>query len=574
MYSVSDETRKPIFEGVQGENEAREIQFDITSWIEELGEGVCTATAKRPTDTTPYPVTVTRSGNVVTWKPNSTDTSIEGIGAFQLSFSINDVVAKTRIWNTKIAPSLVGAGDPPDPYDDWIQDLRDIAAETLIYSQNAANSADDAETEKFESEAWAKGTKNGTPVSSSDAQYQNNSKYFAEESYKNAEAWAVGQRGGVDVPSTDPTYENNAKYWAEQSAENQYGAFIVKSASGDIASFNDGADDVPMKSVKVAITPKQAGSGDPSPDNVRPITGWSTVNLSQSAFGECAPNPITGKNLFASDKMNVLVPCHIPASTAIVISADGATAPVFRYYDANKSEIDYWTLSQYSGGRNYKAITTLSRTTEYVQFTGATNTKFMIELGSTLTSYEPYGTTTPVPLGQTVYGGEVDVDTGVLTITHEMADLGSFVYTYRADVKYFYTELPAGVHAKNSGLHCICEKYRTVEGYNPNGGINDVTQNNAVSVGSSFQSYSSNLIVRDTTYTDATAFKTAVTGTKLVYELAVPTTVQLTPTQVASLLGQNNVWSDAGDIAVEYRADPTLAYNELANVIVSLGGNI
>lgn len=139
MYSVSDETRKPIFEGVQGENESREIQFDISSWIEELGDGACTATAKRPTDTIPYPVTVTRSGNVVTWKPNSTDTAIEGIGAFQLEYSINGSIAKTRIWNTKIAPSLDPAGDPPDPYDNWLAEMRSIEA-------GAIQAAEDAET--------------------------------------------------------------------------------------------------------------------------------------------------------------------------------------------------------------------------------------------------------------------------------------------------------------------------------------------------------------------------------------------------------------------------------------------
>ena len=240
MYSVSDETRKPIFEGVQGENEAREIQFDVTAWVEELGDGVCTATAKRPTDTTPYPVTVTRSGNVVTWKPNSTDTSIEGIGAFQLAFSINDVVAKTRIWNTKIAPSLVGAGDPPDPYDDWIQDLRDIAAETLTYSQNAENSADDAEAEKLESEAWAKGTKNGTPVPSTADQYENNAKYWAgqAEDLKDATQAIVDEARADVFEAMDGLHEETTagsalQLISDKYTENKEPYLFRKSIAGD-----------------------------------------------------------------------------------------------------------------------------------------------------------------------------------------------------------------------------------------------------------------------------------------------------------------------------------------------------
>lgn len=52
------------------------------------------------------------------------------------------------------------------------------------------------------------------------------------------------------------------------------------SASGAVASFTDGADDIPLKSLVVGINPVQSGEGDPSPDNVRPISGWTgmTVN--------------------------------------------------------------------------------------------------------------------------------------------------------------------------------------------------------------------------------------------------------------------------------------------------------
>ena len=44
--------------------------------------------------------------------------------------------------------------------------------------------------------------------------------------------------------------------------------------------------------------------------------------------------------------------------------------------------------------------------------------------------------------------------------------------------------------------------------------------------------------------------------TTIVYELATPTTVQLTPTEVKLLLGNNTIWSD-GDVAIVYSADVT-----------------
>lgn len=47
-------------------------------------------------------------------------------------------------------------------------------------------------------------------------------------------------------------------------------------------------------------------------------------------------------------------------------------------------------------------------------------------------------------------------------------------------------------------------------------------------------------------------------GTKLVYPRAEPVIYQLTPQQITSLLGANNVWSDTGDTEVTYVADPKM----------------
>jgi hypothetical protein len=49
-----------------------------------------------------------------------------------------------------------------------------------------------------------------------------------------------------------------------------------------------------------------------------------------------------------------------------------------------------------------------------------------------------------------------------------------------------------------------------------------------------------------------------VSGVQLVYELATPITYQLTPQEITTLLGVNNVWSDCGPVDVEYPADTKL----------------
>ena len=63
-------------------------------------------------------------------------------------------------------------------------------------------------------------------------------------------------------------------------------------------------------------------------------------------------------------------------------------------------------------------------------------------------------------------------------------------------------------------------------------------------------------MVQDTAYATVDAFKTAVTGQTVVYELASPFTVQLTAGEEVRMLGgENNLWADTGDVAVGYRAD-------------------
>ena len=56
---------------------------------------------------------------------------------------------------------------------------------------------------------------------------------------------------------------------------------------------------------------------------------------------------------------------------------------------------------------------------------------------------------------------------------------------------------------------------------------------------------------------------TPTTGAQVVYTLAAPETYQLTAQEAASLLGDNSVWADTGDVTVAYRADPTLYIRKL-----------
>lgn len=68
-------------------------------------------------------------------------------------------------------------------------------------------------------------------------------------------------------------------------------------------------------------------------------------------------------------------------------------------------------------------------------------------------------------------------------------------------------------------------------------------------------------------YESAAAFKTAMSGQTLVYELATPQTIQLTPTEIQTLLGENNVWADSGDVEITYRRDISIVINNLESAL-------
>ena len=59
-----------------------------------------------------------------------------------------------------------------------------------------------------------------------------------------------------------------------------------KGASGDIITITDGVENTPLKSAIVNIEPVQSGSDDPSPTNIRPISGWTGCNVTRSGFNQ------------------------------------------------------------------------------------------------------------------------------------------------------------------------------------------------------------------------------------------------------------------------------------------------
>lgn len=160
--------------------------------------------------------------------------------------------------------------------------------------------------------------------------------------------------------------------------------------------------------------------------------------------------------------------------------------------------------------------------------------------------------TTTISLGQTVYGGELDVVNGVMSLTHGYVDLGTLTWTYNTSSSlnpFFYAPID-GIKSYgapyNVAINAISSLYKVVRR----------TQADFVDgclCGDGTTTTILQIQVKDSRFSDATAFKTAMSGVQLVYELATPTTLATQPTPIKSLNGTNNLSVDCGEvIELEY----------------------
>ena len=289
---------------------------------------------------------------------------------------------------------------------------------------------------------------------------------------------------------------------------------IVRSASGNIASYDDGGD-LPMKSLKVNIVPKQSGSGDPSPDNVRPISGTDEVgivvdgkNILSDEVQHLAIDGATGKLLLNNARCALVVP-YPKAGTKYTISRSAVGSSSYYYYGFytaltdEQSPIDYHDM----GTTTSYTVTAPEGAKYLVIFYGAAlSPNPQVEVGETATDYVPYNPnsdTKSITLPQTVYGGTLDVVNGKL-------------------VKFPYY---SSYNGETLSGEWICDRAVYSQGTTP------------------------------------------PIGSQVVDMSGTGVEIDLTPTEVKSLLGDNNVWSDSGSVEVEYRADTSIVINKILEAL-------
>ena len=270
------------------------------------------------------------------------------------------------------------------------------------------------------------------------------------------------------------------------------------------------AAELPLNALKVSVEAWQEGSGDPSPSNVRPIHGWDSGKIR-----------VVGKNWlnFIGNKGS-----EVTITTTITVGGASATLtniPSGRYTYSNLSgNTCYVMLSagDYTHPVPVGSSYTFNHTKgdhlgiQYANISTTTTFKGQMEIGTQATTYEPYqGKQYTLDFPQTICGAEWDVVDGDLKQT---------------------------------------------DGY--------IASYNGESLPSTW--------ISDRDVYDGT--NTPTIGAEVVYKLATPTTINLSPLSIRMLQGTNNVFVDCGEVIEgEYFIGETKAY-DLVEYIESDGTQV
>lgn len=310
----------------------------------------------------------------------------------------------------------------------------------------------------------------------------------------------------------------------------------------------------PLPQCKVSFMPRQGGSGTASPTNVRPIYGLKYLSVLNSGKNLVDVSTFTiGKGLNSSGQLqnwdSTMLSPYIPLPggnyyVSAISRASGSNNLRIHGFDENKQWIKQIIAvsaeqnAEYAGAFDFS-----SSNIKYIRVSVNINTEnLQIEQGTSKSQYEPYSgglwTADWESAAGEVYGGYVDLVKGKLvvewvSVTATYADgEGTFVNNRRILYKNIYSGYVD--ESKRPNLISNIGKYGT-GGAIPYCYVTNLNTLNEVQVQWGF----------DDSYTDA------ITA-QVVYPLATPQIYSLTPTQLLSFKGTNNLYASHNTITAKY----------------------
>lgn len=309
------------------------------------------------------------------------------------------------------------------------------------------------------------------------------------------------------------------------------------------------------------ITPVQAGTGDPSPTNVRAISGYSSVTAKSTSENLLPVNTFSGEGYplgtnYASTSLQIAL---LAGKYTLSEKFNGAGATQLRVWKnngGNYTEVVNQTFYADFSKTFEAAEDDIYIFSQYSNNAGNVFSDMQLVSGEEASTYEPYtANTATLSLGRTIYGGSADFTTGAETETLVSEDIGTSANITWEDAPALHAQgvFPFTISGADYATESwMAEKYKIIYGNDwtvENGQIK-VTVTAVGSVGCR---------LCDTTYTSLEAMKTALTGSKLIHPITTPNTYTTTPAQLSLLQGENNVSATSGPITLTYAPDNVLA---------------
>ncbi len=346
-----------------------------------------------------------------------------------------------------------------------------------------------------------------------------------------------------------------------QAAINAENAQLYESAaaSGAAVSFRAASAGLPLKKLAVRLVPARTGSGVISPVNERPLIGYTGVTLTQSGknlLDACAPETVSGVMIGSDGR---LIENNAYACTETYIEVRGGTEYALQYVKNGNFEAGAYA-AVYDSGRHFlervpvaAAVSRSGRITggmtappgaAYIRLVFPSgSTGLQLEEGPAATEYVSERHDCPFSwesLAGTVYGGELDVLSGTLTVTWTAVDMGTIHYFAYSSVENAFTfNTPGRSLRENERASILADCYgQQVVTF-------DGISNNCIAAGIA----NATGILRDSRFSTPAEVKEGLSGKLLYYPLAEPAVFQLTPQELRTLAGVNRIRADCGEVS-------------------------
>lgn len=322
----------------------------------------------------------------------------------------------------------------------------------------------------------------------------------------------------------------------------------------------------PVQDLNGQDAPYPAGGGD---NKIDYDTAYASFKVSENKFSGNSGSIAAVKTFITPN----LVGKQLTFSANIDLTETSSPSYYRVVASVNSSSISGNSVT--AGNKDYSLVTfTPVSTNDFVQFAWGSGSgdiiisDIQLEIGGSRTTWKPYSNICPItgwtgatvyhsdvdtsnPTvytvswqndAGTVYGGTVDLVSGVLTVDTVKAIADGTQSPQDSDEHFiqFISKFPTAAGYNPTDINLKCNRLKP-SGYT-DGNNNVIFFSNAVVLFFRVSESVSNW----TTYLQNNPVEFS-------YKIAEPITYQLTPQEINTLIGVNNIWADTGDVSVKYR---------------------